>query len=131
MVGRGSGLKGKAPSTISPSEHLKLQATWSELKQEYYAVSTIVSGLGLAYSVEKGADIVTEVGQLVIDDLVETQPDISQFQSKGFRYLECMQQFVPPSKVRGTNAHYFSNTHSYFQPSQPPTSTSFNTSSST
>ncbi|KAL4065981.1 hypothetical protein J3A83DRAFT_4375256 [Scleroderma citrinum] len=84
---------------------------WDQLKQEYYAVSTIVSGLGLAYSVEKGADIVTEVGQLVIDDLVETQPDISQFQSKGFRYLECMQQFVPPSK--------------------PPTSTSFNTSSST
>ncbi|KAL4066741.1 hypothetical protein V8B97DRAFT_1657683 [Scleroderma yunnanense] len=169
MVGRGSGLKGKAPSTISPSEHLKLQAMWSEagnhmsfqeghfndllpqlpiqpnghcktsknchdkwesLKQEYYAVSTIVSRSGLAYSAEKGADVVTEVGQLVIDDLVETWPDIAQFQSKGFRYLEHIQQFVPPSKVKGTNAHYSSNTCSYSQLSQPPTSTSSNTSSS-
>ncbi|KAL4067492.1 hypothetical protein V8B97DRAFT_2025068 [Scleroderma yunnanense] len=112
MVGRGSGLKGKALSTISPSEHLKLQATWSEVDVcmliDYMEESqskagdhmsfqkghfddllpqlpiqpnghhktsknssTIVSRLRLAYLAEKGVDIVTEAGQLVIDDLVE------------------------------------------------------------
>ncbi|KAL4072337.1 hypothetical protein J3A83DRAFT_4372387 [Scleroderma citrinum] len=89
----------------------------TKLKWEYYAASTIVSRLRLAYLAEKGVDIVTEAGQLVIDDLVETQPDISQFQSKGFRYLEHMQQFVPPSKAKSVNVHYSSNTHSYSQPS--------------
>ncbi|KAL4063288.1 hypothetical protein V8B97DRAFT_1843186, partial [Scleroderma yunnanense] len=75
----------------------------TKLKWEYYAASTIASGLGPAYLAEKGANIVTEAGQLVMDDLVETQPDIGQFQSKGFKYLEHMQQFVPPSKAKGAN----------------------------
>ncbi|KAI6041017.1 hypothetical protein EDC04DRAFT_2602056 [Pisolithus marmoratus] len=69
-------------------------------------ILAIVGGLGLAYSSEKGANVVTEAGQLVVDELLETCPEASQFQSKGFKYLEHMQQFVSPDKARGTNAHH-------------------------
>ncbi|KAL4080671.1 hypothetical protein J3A83DRAFT_4184667 [Scleroderma citrinum] len=140
---KGSGLKEKAPYTISPSKHLKFQAMWTEVdvcmlinyveesQSKAGNSSTIASGLGPAYLAEKGANIVTEAGQLVMDDLVETQPDIGQFQSKGFKYLEHMQQFVPPSKAKGANLHYSSNTHPLSQLSQPLMSTSSKTSSFT
>ncbi|KAI6123022.1 hypothetical protein EDD16DRAFT_1704675 [Pisolithus croceorrhizus] len=61
---------------------------------------------GLAYSTEKGANVVTEAGQLVMDELIETQPEAAQFQHKGFKFWDCMNQFVPPDKARGTNTHH-------------------------
>ncbi|KAI6013684.1 hypothetical protein BKA83DRAFT_4130328 [Pisolithus microcarpus] len=85
----------------SITHHLKL-------KQEYYATSAIAGGSGLAYSVEKGTNIVTEAGQLIMDELVKAHPQAAQFCSKGFKYLECMQRFVPPDKARGTNVHHAS-----------------------
>ncbi|KAI6098164.1 hypothetical protein F5141DRAFT_1066985 [Pisolithus sp. B1] len=84
----------------------KTVMTSGRLKQEYYAASAIMGGLGLVYSAEKGANVVTEVGQLVMDELIETQPEAAQFQRKGFKFWDCMQQFVPPDKARGTNAHH-------------------------
>ncbi|KAI6100040.1 hypothetical protein EV401DRAFT_2081184 [Pisolithus croceorrhizus] len=48
----------------------------------------------------------TEVGQLVMDKLIETRPEAAQFQHKGFKFWDHMNQFVPPDKVRGNNAHH-------------------------
>ncbi|KAI6118133.1 hypothetical protein F5141DRAFT_1061789 [Pisolithus sp. B1] len=56
-------------------------------------------GSGLAYSVEKGANIITEAGQLGMDELIKTCPEAAQFHSKGFK-------FVPADKARGTNVHH-------------------------
>ncbi|KAI6024375.1 hypothetical protein EDC04DRAFT_2606473 [Pisolithus marmoratus] len=70
------------------------------LKQEYYVVSTIEGGLGLSYSAEKGANVMTNMGQLVTDELIETQPEATQFQHKGFKFWDCMNQFVPPDKTQ-------------------------------
>ncbi|KAI6016996.1 hypothetical protein BKA83DRAFT_4497552 [Pisolithus microcarpus] len=83
-------------------------AVWESLKQDYYAASAIAGGLGLAYSAEKGTNIITEVGQLIMDELVEAHLQAAQFCSKGFKYLEHMQRFVPPNKGRSTNAHHTS-----------------------
>ncbi|KAI6094029.1 hypothetical protein F5141DRAFT_1071047 [Pisolithus sp. B1] len=84
--------------------------------------STIAGGLGLAYSADKGANIVTEVGQLVMDELVklpssdeEKRSTHSLHQTKGFKYLERMQKFVPPDKVKGTNAHHTAGTQLFTQ----------------
>ncbi|KIK14213.1 hypothetical protein PISMIDRAFT_17465 [Pisolithus microcarpus 441] len=172
MVGRGSGSKGKAPST-SGYEPPKLRATWTDqdvltlldfveerrskagdhmafqeghfndllphllvqpnghcktaknchdkwesLKRDYYAASAVAGGSGLAYSAEKGANVVTEAGQLVMDELVETRPEAAQFQSKGFKYWERMHQFVPPDKARGINAHHATGSCFFVQSSQ-------------
>ncbi|KAI6125198.1 hypothetical protein EV401DRAFT_1886078 [Pisolithus croceorrhizus] len=95
---------------IQPNGHHKTAKNchdkWESLKWEYYVASTIVGGLGLAYSVEKGANVMTEVGQLVMDELIKTQPEAAQFQHKGFKFWDHMNQFVPPDKARGTNAHH-------------------------
>ncbi|KAI5982913.1 hypothetical protein EDD15DRAFT_2376979 [Pisolithus albus] len=47
---------------------------WESLKREYYTASAMAGGSGLAYSAERGANIITEAGQLVMDDLVEVHP---------------------------------------------------------
>ncbi|KAI6109411.1 hypothetical protein EDD16DRAFT_1522434 [Pisolithus croceorrhizus] len=57
-------------------------------------------GSGLAYSVEKGANIITEAGQLGMDELIKTCPEAAQFRSKGFQVLGA---YV---KARGTNVHH-------------------------
>ncbi|KAI6117933.1 hypothetical protein F5141DRAFT_1061645 [Pisolithus sp. B1] len=49
-----------------------------------WETSTIAGGLGLAYSADKGANIITKAGQLIMDKLVETHPEAAQFQTKGF-----------------------------------------------
>ncbi|KAI6104279.1 hypothetical protein F5141DRAFT_1216808 [Pisolithus sp. B1] len=79
---------------------------WESLKREYYTASAIAGGSGLAYSVEKGTNTVTEAGQLVMEELIETHLEAAQFCSKGLKYLEHMQRFVPTDKARGTNAHH-------------------------
>ncbi|KAI6040059.1 hypothetical protein EDC04DRAFT_2602799 [Pisolithus marmoratus] len=98
MVGRGVAPKGKVPSMVSSSEHPQLHAMWTqadvkmpldyvEENQPKAAIQpnghhktaknchnkweTIVGGSGLAYSSEKGANVVTEAGQLVMDELLE------------------------------------------------------------
>ncbi|KIO03686.1 hypothetical protein M404DRAFT_145416 [Pisolithus tinctorius Marx 270] len=43
---------------------------WESLKWDYYAALAVARGSGLTYSAAKGADVVTEVGQLVMDDVV-------------------------------------------------------------
>ncbi|KAI6116660.1 hypothetical protein EDD16DRAFT_1520469 [Pisolithus croceorrhizus] len=90
-------------ATIKPP---KIVMTSGKLKQEYYTASTIVGGSGLAYSAEKGANVVTEAGQLVMDELIKTRPEAAQFQHKGFKFWDHMNQFVPPDKARGTNTHH-------------------------
>ncbi|KAI6039289.1 hypothetical protein EDC04DRAFT_2603277 [Pisolithus marmoratus] len=114
MGGRGVASKGKVPSMVSSSEHPQLCATWTQADiktllnyvEENQPKAAIAGGSGLAYSSEKGANVVTEAGQLVMDEHLETCPKAGQFQSKGFKCLECMQQFVPPDKARGTNVHH-------------------------
>ncbi|KAI5986013.1 hypothetical protein EDC04DRAFT_2615222 [Pisolithus marmoratus] len=95
---------------VQPNGHHKTAKNchdkWESLKHKYYVASAIAGGSGLAYSSEKGANVVTEAGQLVMDELLETCPKAGQFQSKGSKCLECMQQFVPPDKARGTNVHH-------------------------
>ncbi|KAI6123209.1 hypothetical protein EDD16DRAFT_1518025 [Pisolithus croceorrhizus] len=63
---------------IQPNGHRKTAKNchdkWESLKREYYAASTIAGGSGLAYSAEKGANVVTEAGQLVMDELIEVRP---------------------------------------------------------
>ncbi|KIK13574.1 hypothetical protein PISMIDRAFT_17898 [Pisolithus microcarpus 441] len=51
-------------------------------------------------------------------ELVKTWPEAVQFQSKGFKYWECMHQFVPPDKARGINAHHATGSHFFVQSSQ-------------
>ncbi|KAI6032271.1 hypothetical protein BKA83DRAFT_4122620 [Pisolithus microcarpus] len=75
----------------------------TKLKREYYVASTIARGSGLAYSTERGTNVVIEAGQLVMDELIETRPEAAQFQNKGFKYWDRMQQFVPRDKARGAN----------------------------
>ncbi|KIK18855.1 hypothetical protein PISMIDRAFT_14048 [Pisolithus microcarpus 441] len=89
----------------SQSSMEKLPKIWM-LKRDYYAASAVAGGSGLAYLAEKGANVITEAGQLVMDELVKTQPEAVQFQSKGFKYWEHMHQFVPPDKARGINTHH-------------------------
>ncbi|KAI5990949.1 hypothetical protein EDD15DRAFT_2369324 [Pisolithus albus] len=95
---------------IQPNGHRKTAKNchdkWESLKREYYAASAIAGGSGLAYSAEKGANVVTAAGQLVMEDLIETRPEAAQFQRKGFKFWDRMQQFVPPDKARGTTAHH-------------------------
>ncbi|KAI6013894.1 hypothetical protein EDC04DRAFT_2609129 [Pisolithus marmoratus] len=97
-------------AAVQPNGHHKTAKNchdkWESLKHKYYVASAIAGGSGLAYSSEKGANVVTEAGQLVMDELLETCPKAGQFQSKGFKCLECMQQFVLPDKARGTNVHH-------------------------
>ncbi|KIK24679.1 hypothetical protein PISMIDRAFT_98172, partial [Pisolithus microcarpus 441] len=92
---------------IQPNGHRKTAKNchdkWESLKREYYAASTIAGGSGLAYSTERGANVVTEAGQLVMDELIETRPEAAQFQNKGFKYWDRMQRFVPRDKARGAN----------------------------
>ncbi|KAI6117945.1 hypothetical protein F5141DRAFT_1061652 [Pisolithus sp. B1] len=89
---------------IQPNGHHKTAKNchdkWESLKQEYYMVSTIAGGSGLAYSAEKGANVMTEVGQLVMDELIKTQPEAAQFQHKGFKFWDHINQFVPPNKYQ-------------------------------
>ncbi|KAI6023681.1 hypothetical protein BKA83DRAFT_12169 [Pisolithus microcarpus] len=86
------------------------------LKREYYVASTIAGGLGLAYLMERGANVVTEAGQLVMDELIETRPEAAQFQNKGFKYWDRMQRFVPRDKARGANAHHAAGPRTFTQP---------------
>ncbi|KAI6006909.1 hypothetical protein EDD15DRAFT_2190577 [Pisolithus albus] len=98
----------KPPKTVTTSGRVYL-------KQEYYAASAIAGGSGLAYSAEKCANVVTVAGQLVMEDLIETQPEAVQFQRKGFKFWDRMQQFVPPDKPPAQS-------HMQYQP--PPTQSS-------
>ncbi|KAI6168958.1 hypothetical protein EDD17DRAFT_1749395 [Pisolithus thermaeus] len=68
------------------------------LKHEHYVASTVTEGSGLAYSAEKVANVMTKAGQLVMDELIKTQPEAAQFQHKGFKFWDCMNHFVPPDK---------------------------------
>ncbi|KIK14594.1 hypothetical protein PISMIDRAFT_48551, partial [Pisolithus microcarpus 441] len=92
---------------IQPNSHRKTTKNchnkWESLKREYYVASTIARGSGLAYSTERGTNVVIEAGQLVMDELIETRPEAAQFQNKGFKYWDRMQQFVPRDKARGAN----------------------------
>ncbi|KIN94382.1 hypothetical protein M404DRAFT_35105 [Pisolithus tinctorius Marx 270] len=115
---------------VQPNGHRKTAKNchdkWESLKREYYAASAVAGGSGQAYSAGKGADVVTEAGQLVMDDLVENRPDVAQFRNTGFKYLDRMQEFVPPDKARGTNAHHATGARPPAQMSQvsaskPPT----------
>ncbi|KAI6013796.1 hypothetical protein BKA83DRAFT_4499822 [Pisolithus microcarpus] len=95
---------------IQPNGHHKTAKNchnkWESLKREYYAASTIARGLGLAYSTERGTNVVTEAGQLMMDELIKTRPKAAQFQNKGFKYWDRMQWFVPHDRARGANAHH-------------------------
>ncbi|KAI6104877.1 hypothetical protein EDD16DRAFT_1524557 [Pisolithus croceorrhizus] len=84
-------------ATIRPPK-IVMTSGKTYLKWEYYVASTIAGGSGLAYSAEKGANVMTEVGQLVMDKLIETRPEAAQFQHKGFKFWDHMNQFVPPDK---------------------------------
>ncbi|KAI6095590.1 hypothetical protein F5141DRAFT_1221674 [Pisolithus sp. B1] len=107
---------------IQPNGHHKTAKNchdkWESLKQEYYAASTIAGGSGLAYSTEKGANVMTKVGQLVMNKLIETQPEAAQFQHKGFKFWDHMNQFVPPDKppFMPPIQHYPSHQPPFMQP---------------
>ncbi|KIO03184.1 hypothetical protein M404DRAFT_27168 [Pisolithus tinctorius Marx 270] len=65
---------------------------WESLKWDYYAALAVARGLGLACSAARGADVITEAGQLMMDDVVENRPDTAQYRNTGFKYFDCMSQ---------------------------------------
>ncbi|KIK12907.1 hypothetical protein PISMIDRAFT_18381 [Pisolithus microcarpus 441] len=72
---------------VQPNGHRKTAKNchdkWESLKQDYYAASAVAGGSGLVYSAEKGANVVTEAGQLIMDELVKVHspstPDMIHF----------------------------------------------------
>ncbi|KAI6016877.1 hypothetical protein BKA83DRAFT_44938, partial [Pisolithus microcarpus] len=86
---------------IQPNGHHKTAKNCHDKWEKYYAASTIARGSGLAYLTERGTNVVTEAGQLVMDELIKTRPEAAQFQNKGFKYWDQMQRFVPRDKARG------------------------------
>ncbi|KIN96866.1 hypothetical protein M404DRAFT_32822 [Pisolithus tinctorius Marx 270] len=79
---------------------------WESLKWDYYAALAVARGSRLAYSAARGADVITEAGQLVMDDVVKNWPDTAQYQNMGFKYFNHMRDLALPDKARGTNAHH-------------------------
>ncbi|KAI6017014.1 hypothetical protein BKA83DRAFT_4497584 [Pisolithus microcarpus] len=121
---------------MSSSEpQVKLHAAWTQVDVEmlldyaeeirYKAGDCMAfqeGDQGLAYSTERGTNVVIEAGQLVMDELIETRPEAAQFQNKGFKYWDRMQQFVPRDKARGANAHHAAGPRTFTQPFHTPSS---------
>ncbi|KIN97224.1 hypothetical protein M404DRAFT_32563 [Pisolithus tinctorius Marx 270] len=97
---------------------------WESLKWDYYAALAVARGLGLTYSAARGADVVTEAGQLVMDDVIENRPDTAQYQNTGFKYFDRMRDLALPDKARGTNAHHAAGARPPAQRSRASTSMS-------